>query len=90
MDAAEVKVAMSTDCTSLRFAETVEENFSFLQGHGFKRVQSEPAFVRFESSCIHLNVYHGRQSFEVGLEISPVGADSDDFVVLYVGHDPPR
>lgn len=79
MDAAEGVTTMpTTDRQPLRFAEAVEENFSFLSAHGFKRVQSEPTFVRFESKRIYVNVYHGRQSFEIGLEVGPLGAGSDE------------
>jgi hypothetical protein len=59
---------------SLRLAETVEENFSFLAAHGLKRVQSGPTFVRFESRRAYVNVYHGRRSFELGLEVGPIEA----------------
>lgn len=58
-----------TDRRKLRFAEAVEEQFGFLQEHGFRRVQSEPSFVRFESRHAYVNIYHGRQSFEIGLEV---------------------
>jgi hypothetical protein len=57
------------DRQSLQFAEEVEKKFSFLSAHGLKCVQSEPTLVRFESRSAYVNVYHGRQSFEVGLEI---------------------
>ena len=74
MDAAEGMTTMpTTDRHPLRFAEVVKENFSFLQDHGFKRVQSEPTFVRFESRRSYVNVYHGRRSFEIGLEIGLQG-----------------
>jgi hypothetical protein len=63
---------------SLRFAEAVEENFSFLAAHGFKCVQSEPTFVRFESEHDYVNIYHGRKSFELGLEIGPSEASGSD------------
>jgi hypothetical protein len=66
------------DRRAMRFAETVEEAFSFLELHGFKRIKSEPTFVRFATQRIRLDVYHGRQSFEVGLEIASLEAGSDD------------
>jgi hypothetical protein len=79
MDAAEALTTMpTTDRHPLRFAEMVEENFSFLQEHEFKRLQSEPTFVRFESRRSYVNVYHGRRSFEIGLEIGLLGAGSDE------------
>lgn len=57
------------DRRSLHFAEAVKAKFGFLTANGFKRVKSEPTFVRFESGGIYVNVYHGRMSFELGLEI---------------------
>lgn len=56
----------------LHFPEATEANFGFLAGRGFKRVQDEETFVRFQSDRAYVNVYHGRKSFEVGLEIGPL------------------
>lgn len=72
LDASERVTMPTTDRRALRFAEAVEEDFGFLAAHGFKRVQSEPTFVRFESKRVYVNVYHGRKSFEMGLEIGPL------------------
>lgn len=58
-----------TERSVLRFAEEVKGCFSFLETHGFRRVHSEPTFVRFESPRANINIYHGRRSFEIGLEI---------------------
>ena len=70
---------MSTnDRRDLRFAEVAEVKFNLLQEHGFKRMQSEPTLVRFESRRAYVNVYHGRQSFEVGLEIGSLVAGADE------------
>jgi hypothetical protein len=78
-DAPAAVTIMANDRSSpIRFAELVEDNFHFLQAHGFKCVQSEPTFVRFESGRICVNVYHGRRSFEIGLEIGPLGAGSSE------------
>jgi hypothetical protein len=66
------------DRSALLFNKVVEENFGFLLSKGFQQVQSEPTFVRFESKGVFVNIYHGRQSFEVGLEIGPLGGDPDD------------
>lgn len=57
---------------ALHFAETVGEEFGFLAASGFELVQSQPTFVRFESRRAYVNVYHGRRSFELGLEIGPL------------------
>jgi hypothetical protein len=79
MDAAEeVTIMPTTDRQRLRFAEAVQDNFSFLHAHGFRRVRSDPTFTRFESKRIYVNVYHGRQSFEIGLEVAPVEGGPDE------------
>lgn len=55
----------------LQFAEAVDRDFSFLAAHGLNPIRKEATLVRFESKDICINVYHGRQSYEVGLEICP-------------------
>lgn len=60
------------DRRAFHFPEAVEANFGFLAGRGFKRVQSEETLLRFQSNRVYVNVYHGRKSFEVGLEIGPL------------------
>jgi hypothetical protein len=57
------------DRRALRFAEVVREEFAFLQSHGFKCVRSDATLVRFKSQHVRLGVYHGRRSFEIGLDI---------------------
>jgi hypothetical protein len=59
-----------SDRSVLRFAQEVKGRFSFLKTLGFRCVSSEATFVRFESARASINVYHGRQSFEIGLEIA--------------------
>jgi hypothetical protein len=55
----------TTDRRALKFAEAIQDNFDFLSLLGFKRVQSEPTFVRFESKRVFVNVYHDRLSYEL-------------------------
>jgi hypothetical protein len=70
------------DRQSLHFAETVERYFAFLAGHGFKRVQKETTFVRFESGRLYVNIYHGRQSYEMELEIGSYGISDPPYSIL--------
>jgi hypothetical protein len=58
----------------LRFTELVEEAFRFLENRfGFRLVRSEPpTLVRYESGPIFLNVYHGRRSYEIDVEVGRV------------------
>lgn len=54
----------------LGFAEQVLRSFSFLtKEYDFRVVKTEPTFIRFESSSVFVNIYHGRASFELGFEI---------------------
>jgi hypothetical protein len=71
-------MTMNNNRSELFFAEAVEKHFSFLHEHEFKRVQSAPTFVRFESSRSYVNVYHGRRSYEIGLEIGLLNLGSDE------------
>ena len=68
-----------TDRSVLRFAEEVKDRFSFLETLGFRHVRSEPTFVRFESPRASVNVYHGRRSFEIRLEIESASSPTDAY-----------
>lgn len=55
---------------SLGFVKEVREHFSFLETQwDFQCIQQEDTFVRYASDNIHVDVYHGRASFEIGVEI---------------------
>lgn len=43
--------------------------FAFLQRIGFEVVQREPSLVVFEDGNVFVNVYQGRSSYQVGLEL---------------------
>lgn len=68
-----------TDRSLLRFAEEVKEQFAFLGALGFQCVRSEATFVRFESPRVCINIYHGRHSFEIDLEIEPAQSPTDAY-----------
>jgi hypothetical protein len=53
----------------LGFKETVLSSFEFLSDFHLHPVQKEETFVRYESSEVFVNVFHGRASFELGVEI---------------------
>lgn len=54
----------------LGFAPTVLKAFAFLtEEFGFRCVRSDVTFVRYESSDVFVNVFHGRGSYELGVEI---------------------
>ena len=63
----------STDRSYFRFPEEVKANCNYLvANHGFRCLVAEASLVRYESDCIFINVYHGRSSCEIGLEIGRV------------------
>lgn len=68
-----------SDRSLLWFAEEVKTRFSFLETLGFRCVRSEVTFVRFESSRVSINVYHGRRSFEIGLEIESAPSSTEAY-----------
>ena len=58
------------DRSQLGFADAVRESFSFLvRDLGYSLARSEVTFVRYESGKLFLNVFHGRSSFALGVEI---------------------
>lgn len=63
-----------TNRSELRFVEAVEAAFSFLvEKFGFRLVGTEPpTLVRYESGTAFLNVYHGRQSYEINVEVGSI------------------
>lgn len=66
------------DRSHLKFSETVLENFSFLEkDYLFTCAQVEQTFVRYESSRVFVNIYHGRGSFEIGGEIGLINSKMD-------------
>jgi hypothetical protein len=58
----------------MNFANAVSERFAFLDDLGFSKSESLPTLVRFRKGDLEINVYHGRQSFEIGFEIARQGA----------------
>ena len=75
-----------TDRSLLRFAEEVKDRFSFLGALCFYCVRAEATFVRFESPRVSINVFHGRHSFEIDLEIEPAqsSVDACSFLKFFV------
>jgi hypothetical protein len=57
----------------LNFADAVTEKFGFLHDFGFSVTESSPTIVRYRKGDLDLDVYHGRQSHEIGLGIEHRG-----------------
>lgn len=57
----------------LNFADAVRKRFAFLSDHGFTEVKSSATIVRYRMNDLEIDVYHGRQSFEVGFGVAYQG-----------------
>jgi hypothetical protein len=73
------------DRWKLGFKEAALASFRFLRDYGLECAQSDVTFVRYDSPKIFVNVYHGRGSYELNVEIgryegsrkdSPMGLDA--------------
>lgn len=56
----------------LDFVDLVLSAFAFLPRLGFVVARREGTFVRFENDNVFVNVYHGRASYQVGLELGRI------------------
>jgi hypothetical protein len=71
------------------FPEAVMAHFSFLEGMGYRVVETLDTFVRYERVPLFVNVFHGRQSFELGAEVgrmrpSEDGTCEESFPIRYL------
>ncbi len=62
-----------SDRTYLNFAEEVRQAFAFLGELGFSEIEALPTLVRYRKGNVEIDVYHGRQSYEIGLGITAFG-----------------
>lgn len=72
------------DRASLRFADEVLKRFAFLLDSGFAVAETDPTFVQFKSPLIILNVFHGRRSYEIGLELASADKPADTYPLYYL------
>lgn len=77
-----VLMRLSTDSVDprggLRFRESAAEAFSFLvERYGFQLICRDSTLVRWESGSIFLNVYHGRSSYELHIEVGQRDRDGE-------------
>ncbi len=74
--------------SALGFREATLASFEFLRSHGFKPIEKGPTFVRFESQTGFVNVYHGRSSYEIGVELGLKASTEKyglDYIVSWAG-----
>lgn len=67
---------------ALQFQETTLSSFRFLETMGFRPIQEEVTLLRYESSEMFMNVYRGRASYELNVEIGRLDEPNDK---LYLG-----
>jgi hypothetical protein len=54
---------------ALHFADATRAAFRFLESLGLQELDADTTIVRYASTRVFLNVYHGRSSYELGVEI---------------------
>ena len=57
----------------LKFEEKVRKAFEFLNELGFYEVEALPTLVRYQKGGVEVDVYHGRQSYEIGAGVTAFG-----------------
>ncbi len=62
-----------SDRSCLNFADKTRKAFAFLDDKGFSVEETLPTLVSYRKGDIEVDVYHGRQSYEIGAEISAFG-----------------
>jgi hypothetical protein len=62
-----------SDRSYLKFEEKVRTIFAFLVDMGFSEVEALPTFMRYRKDGIEVDVYHGRQSYEIGAGVTAFG-----------------
>lgn len=61
------------DRANLHFERQVRVAFKFLEDIGFVEIEALPTLVRYLKAGVEVDVYHGRQSYEVGAGITGFG-----------------
>jgi hypothetical protein len=63
----------ATDRRRFAFAAVARKAFGFLIDRGFREIEAVPTLLRYRNDGIEFDVYHGRQSYEIGAGISAFG-----------------
>lgn len=59
--------------SDIEFTRIAREAFSFLLDEGFCEEEALPTLLRYKRGDVEVDVYHGRQSYEIGVGISFAG-----------------
>jgi len=62
-----------SDRSLFDFQNKARAIFAFLKELGFSEVKSTPTLIRFQSEDVEVDIYHGRQSYEIKAEITTLG-----------------
>ncbi|WP_417823543.1 hypothetical protein [Thalassospira lucentensis] len=57
----------------LHFADEARKAFSFLRNIGFIEVEALPTLIRYRKDSTEVDVYHGRQSYQIGCDVTSFG-----------------
>lgn len=60
-------------CKNVGFQNAVLQSFKWLVDYRYRVVEEKSTFIRYEGPSGYVNVYHGRSSYEVGIEVGPPG-----------------
>lgn len=69
----DVNTTSVQDRAHLSFESAARERFAFLNDLGFSEVESLPTLIRYQNDGVEVDVYHGRQSYEIGAGVSGFG-----------------
>jgi hypothetical protein len=68
-----VNIMNSSDRAHLNFAKEARKAFAFLGDLGFSEIEALPTLVRYRKGSVEVDVYHGRQSYEIGAGVTAFG-----------------
>lgn len=69
-----MNTASTQNRLELNFERIAREDFAFLSEFGFLEIESSPTLILYRKGDVELDVYHGRQSYELGAGISSLGS----------------
>jgi hypothetical protein len=61
------------DRSYLSFEIKVRKAFAFLGNLGFSEIEALPTLVRYRKGNVEVDIYHGRQSYEIGAGVTAFG-----------------
>ena len=67
------KKSLKSIRSKYEFDKEVRHAFTFLVDLGFKEIEAAPTLVRYQKSGVEVDVYHGRQSCEIGAGVTAYG-----------------